>query len=343
MLVAAAVLAACCAMSSGDSMPSFDGATTWLGSPIQAGDTAGKVVLVDFWDYTCLNCLRTLPYLREWYKRYHDDNFIIIGVHSNAYSFSGEEKNITAAMSRLGVTWPVANDNHGTLWKRWGAKAWPTEFLFDQQGRLVDTNVGEGNYQHTESEIQQLIHRVKPGATLPPLMALLPQDSYAKPGAICYPQTAEVVMQNTEVADAPPSGDPSQNLEYNDRGGHKDGSVYLNGFWHATREAIVAENGRTSFTLPYHAIEVSTVMRPDGGSTRVSVAQDGKPVAHEDAGRDIQYDASGNSYVTVDVGRSYQLLMNKKFGQHELVLQPSGGVGIYEIAFESCEVPAGTR
>lgn len=321
-------------------MPSFDGGQ-WLGTQkVQASDLAGKVVLVDFWDYTCLNCLRTLPYLREWNKRYRNDNFVIVGIHSPAYSFSGESKNITDAMARLGVTWPVLNDSNHTLWKHWNAQAWPTEMLFDQQGHLVSTQIGEGNYPKTEAEIQRLIKAGNPHAALPPLMALLPQDSYDKPGAVCYPQTAEVVMQATRIADAPSFGNPAQDLEYVDRGGHQDGSVYLTGYWHTTREAVVSGGGNNTFILPYHAIEVSTVLKPDGRSTRVTVMQDGKPIVREDAGADIRYDSTGASYVNVDSPRSYQLLMNKAFGNHELVLKPDGNIGIYEIAFESCEVPA---
>src|SRR5580698_3690338 len=93
-------------------IPSFDGNAGWLNSPaLHAADLRGKIVLIDFWEYTCVNCLRTLPYLREWYRRYRDDGFTIIGVHAPEFGFSGESHNVADAAKRLGVTWPVVLDN----------------------------------------------------------------------------------------------------------------------------------------------------------------------------------------------------------------------------------------
>src|SRR5580700_2998379 len=175
-----------------DSLQNFDGAAGWLnGAPRTLADLRGKVVLVDFWEYTCINCLRTLPYLKTWYARYHDKGLEIIGVHSPEFGFSGDRSNVASAAARLGVTWPVALDDDHAIWLRYGVSSWPTETLFDQSGKLVDTQVGEGNYPQTETQIQALLTSKNPELHLPPVMALLPQDSYDKPGSVCYPQTAE--------------------------------------------------------------------------------------------------------------------------------------------------------
>lgn len=338
-LVLAVIL---CALTAGSSMPSFDGATQWIGTPaLTPAALRGKIVLVDFWEYTCLNCLRTLPYLREWYKRYSGDGLVIVGVHTPEFSFSGEPKQIADATKRLGVDWPVAVDDRRAIWNRYGINVWPTEMLFDQQGRLVETQIGEGNYPQTERNIQALIRADRKNAVLPPLMALLPQDSYDKPGAVCYPHTPEVLIENTPVADAPQFGNPSEDIQYADRATHKDGGVYLDGYWHATKEALVFGGGSGYFLMPYRAIEVTAVLTPERGTARVNVLQDDKPLARENAGADIRYDSSGTSYLNVDTSRAYRVVMNNLYGAHELKLVPQGaGVAVYDVAFESCEIPS---
>ena len=189
-----------------DSLQNFDGASGWLNSaPLTPAGLHGKVGLVDFWEYTCINCLRTLPYLKAWYARYHDKGFEIVGVHSPEFGFSGDRSNVAAAAARLGITWPVALDDDHAIWLRYGVASWPTEALFDQDGKLVETQVGEGDYPQTESEIQSLLIAKNSGLHLPPVMALRPQDSYDKSGSVCYPQTNETYVgpwHGPTIADA---------------------------------------------------------------------------------------------------------------------------------------------
>lgn len=337
-----ALALALCGFSVGGPMTSFDGATQWINSSaLSPADLHGKVVLVDFWEYTCLNCLRTLPYLREWYKRYHNDGFVIVGVHTPEFGFSGQPSEVESNAQRLNVTWPVVLDDNRTIWNHYGVNVWPTELLYDQSGHLVEAQVGEGNYPYTESKIQGLLKAANPSLSLPPLMALLPQDSYDKPGAVCYPQTGEVLVGHQPIIDKPTFSDPSvPDVQYHDSGSHRDGAIYLNGYWHTTQEAVEFGGGSGYFAMTYHAIEVTAVMTPSKGATRVVVTQDGKPLTHDDAGSDVHIDPSGTSYVEVDASRSYHIVENKTFGTHDLHLSPQGyGVGVYDIDFESCEVP----
>ena len=330
------------ALAQGETIRPFDGNAGWLNSPaLTPADLQGKVTLVDFWEYTCINCLRTLPYLREWYRRYKPYGFTIVGVHSPEFGFSGERANVTAALPRLGVTWPVVLDDSFAIWKRYGVDAWPTEFLFDQSGKLVESSSGEGNYQQTESKIQALLLARNPHLKLPQIMALLPQDNYDKPGAVCYPKTGEIVIARQGIANAPRFVDPTRDFDYSDSGAHADGAVYLGGYWHRTDQGAVSAGSDGYAALRYHAIEVVAVLKPEPGKTiRVRLTQDGAPLPKADAGSDVRYDDHGNAYVTVDAPRAYVLVENAKFGQHELRLMPDGyGLGIYDIAFESCEVP----
>lgn len=331
-------------------LPSFDGATGWLNSaPLSPADLKGKVVLVDFWEYTCINCLRTLPYEKAWWQRYSRLGFVIVGVHTPEFAFSGQNANVAAASSRLGVTWPVALDSDLVIWQRYGNDVWPHEYLFDGSGTLVYDYEGEGDYPEMETHIQTLLRAAHPDARFPPPMDILPQDSYVKPGAVCYPQTGEVYVGNQrgDGALANPAGyDPGHVQNYSDPGRHADGSVYLQGPWLSAPQAMVyaksAGDGSDYIDVMYHALDVVAVLRPEAG-TRVKafVEQDGKPLAHEDAGADVRYDELGRSYVTVDASREYDLVKNRRFGHHDLRIRPlEYGLGVYTFAFESCEVGA---
>jgi thiol-disulfide isomerase/thioredoxin len=346
-----AILSACVfgplGASGSDQLQSFEGGAGWIGSaPITPAQLQGKVVLVDFWEYTCLNCLRTLPYLREWYRRYHDDGFVIVGVHTPEFDFSTQRANVEAAAARLGVVWPIVLDDSFTIWKRYGNTIWPHEYLYDRKGRLVESVLGEGGYPQTEAKIQALLRGGDPQLKLPPVMALLPQDSYDKPGAVCYPHTPELLVGRRPIGNASGFNNPAQDTHYADTvGDPQDGALYLQGFWHLTTEAAVSGESNGYLALRYHAIQVVSVLKPeDGGSIRVDVTQDGQPVAKSDAGKDLRYDDQGRSFVQVNASRAYDLIMNARFGEHNLRVSPQGhGLGIYDFAFESCEVPQSTR
>jgi len=335
------------ALSPVDSIQNFDGATGWINTPaLTPQNLRGKVVLVDFWEYTCINCLRTLPYLREWYRRYANDGLVIVGVHTPEFKFSSLAKNVADAAKRLGVTWPVVLDSDHAVWERYHNSIWPHEYLYDQNGRLIESVEGEGNYPQTESAIQTLLKQRNPALRLPRVMALLPQDSYDKPGAVCYPHTPEILVsvgRGGTVANASTFIDPSNDNNFTDSGEHhQDGAMYLQGFWHQAPQAVIFAGGDGYAAFDYRAIEVVGVLKPENGAAvRANVLQDGKPLARQDAGTDVRYDSRGNSYVTVDAPRAYELVMNKRYGAHELRLQPDGlGLGIYSFDFESCEAGA---
>jgi thiol-disulfide isomerase/thioredoxin len=328
----------------------FEGATAWLnGGPPTTADLQGKLVLVDFWEYTCINCVRTFPYLREWYKRYKADGLVIIGIHTPEFHFSGEQQNVEAALKHYDITWPVALDDNQVLWNRFHTDRWPTELLFDQNAHLIDRTVGEGDYRRTERAIQIALRTANPSLHLPPIMDLLAQDSYDKPGAVCYLQTPETYVgpwHGTQIANAThglgdTSGMGDDNF-YSDPGrDYTDGAIYLQGTWTPSKDGEAMVSGGSGYlAMRYHAIEVVSVMRPESGPMHVGVTQDGKPVPHGDAGSDVQYDASGNSYVDVGAPRAYHLIENATFGPHDLRLSVDrSGLGFYSFAFESCEIP----
>lgn len=138
--------------------PDFTGITHWLNTPpLTMAQLRGKVVLVDFWTYSCINCLRTLPYLKRWYEAYHDRGLVIVGVHTPEFPFERDTANVEAAIKRFGIPYPVAQDNGYGTWKAYDNQYWPAEYLVDRQGRIVMQHFGEGHYAETEQAIRTLL------------------------------------------------------------------------------------------------------------------------------------------------------------------------------------------
>ena len=136
-------------------MPALDGATGWLNSPPLTREALrGKVVLVDFWTYTCINCLNQLPYVKAWHEKYKDQGLVVVGVHSPEYDEERSTAGLKDAIARLGIRHAVAQDNDFKTWKSYGNRYWPAIYLIDKQGKIVYSHFGEGQYQQTESQIQ---------------------------------------------------------------------------------------------------------------------------------------------------------------------------------------------
>jgi thiol-disulfide isomerase/thioredoxin len=353
--VAAFGVAVYVAGASGDEaaihIQSFDDNAGWINSPALTPESLrGKVVLVDFWEYTCVNCLRTLPYEIAWYERYRDLGFTVVGVHTPEFQFSSEKANVESATTRLGIKWPVVLDDSYAIWKRWNNDVWPHEYLVDQKGDIVYDYEGEGDYPEMEGKIQALLRAAHPEATFPPVMDYLPQDSYEKPGAVCYPHTGELYAGDFRGGTALGNREGYKSgrvVSYVDPvRGHLDGRIYLQGPWLDSGQAMVystadpAADDHVAFR--YHALDVVAVLKPEGGKPVTAfVKQDGEPLAKEDAGTDIRYDDSGRSYVDVDSPREYDLVRGRHFGTHDLELLPAQyGLGVYTFDFEACEVGA---
>jgi thiol-disulfide isomerase/thioredoxin len=138
--------------------PEFTGISAWLNSPpLTIAGLKGKVVLVQFWTYSCINCLRTLPFVKKWYEKYKDRGFVVVGVHTPEFAFEKETSNVETAIKRFGITYPVAQDNQFRTWNAYQNQYWPAEYLIDKSGRIVATQFGEGNYQEMEDAIARLI------------------------------------------------------------------------------------------------------------------------------------------------------------------------------------------
>jgi len=164
---AAMMLAATALTSSGASAaplknstpaPEFAGIDKWLNSePLSISQLRGKVVLVDFWTYTCINCINTLPYVKDWNRKYKDQGLVVIGVHTPEYPFERNTDNVKTAIKRFNITYPVVQDNRYATWSAYNNQYWPAFYLIDKKGQVVYSHFGEGEYDETEAQIKALL------------------------------------------------------------------------------------------------------------------------------------------------------------------------------------------
>jgi thiol-disulfide isomerase/thioredoxin len=146
--------------------PAFKNIDTWLNSqPLKMEELRGKVVLVDFWTYTCINCLNHLPYVKEWHEKYKDQGLVVVGVHTPEFAFEKSTKNVQDAIKKLRILHAVAQDNSYATWKAFNNQYWPAVYLIDKQGKIVYSHFGEGRYGETEKKIQALLAEQAPAGS----------------------------------------------------------------------------------------------------------------------------------------------------------------------------------
>jgi thiol-disulfide isomerase/thioredoxin len=336
------VTAAYGALPNGSRMPAL------IGGPDLWINTGGKVLqprkgvvyLVDFWEYTCVNCIRTDPYLRAWYERYAPYGLVIVGIQTPEFGFSAETKNVAGAAKRDELKYPILNDPESRNWKAFHENYWPSKYLFDQDGKLVYQHAGEGSYQETEQVIQKLLRRSHPDAKFPaPLAPVRPGDV---PGAACRGETPELYVNPSYgfLANLPPGWKMDRAAVFVDHGGHADGKIVANGSfitrYQSLQHARTTENLRDYVAIAFHASEVNVVInRPDDRDYKVYATLDGKPVPTKDKGDDIRYDSRG-SYIPVDAPRMFNVYRGR-FATGDLkLMSDSPDFDIYSYTFSGC-------
>jgi thiol-disulfide isomerase/thioredoxin len=329
--------------------PPLDPGLKWLNSePLSMPKLKGKVVLLDFWEYTCVNCIRTLPYLKAWHDKYRDKGLVILGVHTPEFQFARTEANVAKAAKDFGLKYPIVVDSDYAVWRAYGNRYWPAKYLIDKDGFVRYLHFGEGGYENTESWVQKLLKELDPKLEMPPLNPLI--RGADKPGAVCHPVTPELYIGyergTHERSFGNPEGyHPGRKASFSDPGKWEDGKVYANGEWENTPEALISSKEepwpKAYIGIKYHALEVNSVMRPEQGKpVKIWVYHDGKPVAEKDKGDDIRYDKQGRSFLILDQPRMYNIIKNASFAQRTLKLATAEpGMGIYSFTFVSCEKP----
>jgi len=338
----------------GPPAPELAGISGWINSePFTLNSLQGKVVLIDFWTYTCVNCVRTLPYLKMWYEKYSDKGLVIIGVHSPEFSFEKKRENVVQAVQKFGLKYPIVMDNDHETWDAFGSRAWPNKYLIDKDGLIRFNHIGEGAYDETERKIQELLSEA--GSDVSRLV--ISADSGLKPhyrafGDLATGLTRELYA-GVERNYAPfPYGEyvdheeyykgPDREVVYADPGNHKNHYLYLQGPWingvQSLRHARKTENFEDYIAILFNATSVNAVINWEGPDPfLVRVTLDGEDLSGANKGEDIIIDG-GRSYVRVDEPRMYNLVRLKEFEGHELRLSSNSDLfSLYAFTFGAYE------
>jgi len=280
-------------------MPDFSGATGWLNSaPLSAGELRGKMVLVEFWTYTCINWLRQLPYVRAWEEKYRPHGLVVIGVHTPEFEFERNVDNVRRAAREMRIGYPIALDNDYAVWRAFSNNAWPALYFVDAQGRIRHHWLGEGDYARSERMIQQLL--AEAGATGVPRDVVAVEGRGVEAPADWASLRSPETYLGREYAENRVDA-PAARLRLNQWAAAGD--------WTAKKQAIVLSKPGGRIAFRFHARDLHLVMGPAaaGSTVRFRVLIDGNPpgAAH---GGDI--DAQGNG--TVSEQRMYQLLRQPK-------------------------------
>lgn len=275
----------------------FNGGTKWFNtqSPLSIASLKGKVVLVDFWTYTCINCIRTLPHVTSWYSKYRDQGFVVIGVHTPEFEFEKKEENVLSAIQQYGIHYPVVQDNNYAIWNAYGNQYWPAEYLIDANGNVRRTHFGEGEYDQTEQAIVSLLKEKGAAVQLPSdTMADEAPKTRLSPETYVGSKRMEFLFLQGRVGNGFQEFTLPQTPEVN--------SFMFGGQWNIMDEyALSGKNA--SITYNFYANKVFLVMRPPKDGAKIKVFLDGKEVDEKNAGEDVK-----GSEIIVGSERLYKLI-----------------------------------
>jgi cytochrome c biogenesis protein CcdA/thiol-disulfide isomerase/thioredoxin len=315
-------------------LPGLSGATLWINSPpLTPASLRGKVVLVDFWTYSCINCLRTLPYIKAWNEKYKDSGLVIIGVHTPEFAFEKDEANVRKAVKDLGITYPVAMDNDYRIWRSFNNEYWPADYFIDATGRIRFHHFGEGAYEESEQQIRTLLeeanHAPPPGTASP----------IAASGTEAAPDSDDVQSPETYIGYA-----RAQNFASPGGFNQDDPQLYrtpaeldlnqwaLAGKWKDEDQVATSLDAGASISFRFHARDLHLVLGPgaDGKPVRFRVTLDGQA-----PGADHGVDTGADGYGVVAENRLYQLV-RQHGGIHDRTLRIeflTPGVRAYSFTF----------
>jgi thiol-disulfide isomerase/thioredoxin len=296
----------------------------WINTPpLTTADLRGKVVLYDIWTYSCINCVRTFPYLRSWYDRYRADGLVIVGVHSPEFDFEKVHANVEAAVKHLDVTWPVALDDDMKIWNEFKNLYWPADYVADRNGHLRYNHFGEGDYTNTEDVLRKLL-----GVPATAPRATLNSKAEAAAKGELNPETY-LGTERSEIGTQPGL------RVYPSAGTLAPPNVALEGPWNGAAEKVTSSAPGADIATGVIAQSVNLVMAPvDGRPMDVIVTIDGAPVPPDLRGADVHVDRTGRTVVTVSRSDMYRLVQGPKVEQHQLhVVAEQPGLEAYAFTF----------
>ena len=306
--------------------------------PLTLSSLKGKVVLVDFWTYTCINCIRTIPYINDWNQKYADKGLVIVGVHSPEFEFEKNYNNVKAAVQKYGINYPVLLDSdHGT-WNAFGNQYWPRDYLIDSQGYIRHDHIGEGGYDQTEKAIQSLL------AERAALMGMKEISLNTKPTIspkslqsvdLTKGTTPEIYL-GYYYARAPLGNPenfrPDQTVSYSipSNTNFSPDVVYLQGNWKNNRDNMELQSDTGRIVLTYYAKSVNIVAGGKGGGVVSNDAATATTMSKKSLGVDLSQDGS----FRINGQRLYNLAMHNDYNAHSIIINVMGkGFQLYTFTF----------
>ncbi|MDQ5842016.1 MAG: thioredoxin family protein [Thermoproteota archaeon] len=301
--------------------------------PITLADLRGKVVLVDFWTYSCINCIRTIPYLNAWYEKYADKGLVIVGVHTPEFEFEKDYNNVQAAVEKFNIKYPVAQDNEKGTWDAYDNRYWPRKYLIDADGYIRYDHIGEGAYAETEKVIQSLLAErpqynsanitIDQSISNPESSQSVNFDRINTPELYFGYQYSRAPLGNTE------GYRPDQIVNYTlpDNTKVVPNRIYLAGEWKNNADHMELQSQVGYIVLSYSAKAVNIVA---GGKGELHILEDSSPLDYSIRGTDVSEDGT----VKIDGQRLYNVVEHGDYGNHQVAIKVAGrGFQIYTFTF----------
>ena len=292
-------------------------------NPITLADLKGKVVLVDFWTYSCINCIRTIPYLDAWHEKYADKGLVIIGVHTPEFEFEKDYNNVKAAVEKFEIKYPVVLDNDKGTWNAYENRYWPHKYLIDNEGYIRNDHIGEGGYAETEKVIQSLLSEraayMGVNATIDQSISN-PENAQSVDFGQIYTPELYFGYQFARAQLGNPEGfKPDQIVTYTipENATIAPNRIYLDGDWRNNADHMELQSGEGRIVLSYSAKAVNIVA---GGSGDLYISEDGSNLTGSSRGLDV----SEQGAVSIDGQKLYNLVMHEQYGKHQLVIDVTG-------------------
>ncbi|MBI5389681.1 thioredoxin family protein [Candidatus Woesearchaeota archaeon] len=301
--------------------PEFAGIERWINTePLTLEQLRGKVVLVDFWTYTCINCIRTLPYLKEWDEKYRDLGLVIVGVHTPEFAFEKKYENVVMAKDKYGLMFPIAQDNNYQTWAAYKNRYWPHKYLIDTEGYIRYDHIGEGNYPETEEMIKTLL--AERGMNVAKIEATkLPDNTPTqKISPEMYAGYAYALPRGQNIGN-PEGLQQDTTILYKMPQSLKENVIYLEGSWKSNPDDLMLVEGGGQIFLKYQASSVNTVADAKE-PVKVEVFINGNRITKEQAGSDIIF-KDNKAYLMIDKPRLYAIYQGD-YGSNTLTLAVQG-------------------
>lgn len=287
--------------------PEFEGIVEWINSePLSMGGLKGKIVLIDFWTYTCVNCLRTVPYLKKWHEKYSKKGLVIIGVHTPEFDFEKDSSNVRKAVVELGIEYQIAIDSDRKTWTAFNNQCWPAKFLIDRDGIIKFVHFGEGDYNQTEKRIQALL-------------GIKNKLEHEEPLTYVFDQSPECYAgyeKNSGLGSGMACDKDGCNV-YIDPEQHEIGVIYPHGQWNQEKEylELLKAPGKIAYRL--NAREANIVIEPVGSSSEADIYIDGKKTGK----------------LKISSSKMYNILKDKRYNERELEIVFNGKVRVFAFTF----------